>query len=354
MPSDKNKKKKKTHLKNLDIHEVSFCAKGMNPGAKISLFKKDSSEEVEKMREFDEIINSDFEVKRTAMRSFERSLNLLEEAVSSAAFDFESTPEDRRSSIQRSIEQFSIHVSSMTEPLSKKKGESGMTKKELQKKLEALKLSKEAVELVEALSDESETATKAQEDALAKVDEITKEIEALKAEIAKSKETSDITDPIAKAKAEGASETVIKMLEDSIQKQKEQDEKQKKSDAEIAKMQEASLRKSCLETASKFSKIGKADELADMFLAIHKGENVTEKLEELFGRLEKALGESDLFKESGSAQEGDANSEDLVKMQKAVDVVKKDGMTKEQIISEVYEKHPELYEKNINVNLLTV
>lgn len=328
----------KKALKGITVEEVTFCKKGMNPGAKISLFKMDKSDP----KTFDQIfVDADvLEEKIEATDQLWNMTNALFNSFESIAFSSEIEDAEKKKMLNTSMKEFNNAVKGIIDPLSKiKKGDTPMKKEELAKLLEPLKLTKEQTAVFEQMNDSLEKTKKENEVALAKAveDAIAKTKEELKKE-----EVKDETDPLKKAKAEGASEEVLKTIE-AMQKTAKDNEDR------LEKMEKANLRKSYVERAGVIKAVGSTpEEIADILMDVEKSETV-EKVFEILTKSATAMKESGFLKVLGKGGGNDLEGSDAI-MAKADTLaiemtVANPAISKVNAMAKVWELHPELYKE---------
>jgi len=341
------KSKGKGLLTNISIEEVSFCVKGANPGAKINLFK--SKRITKEAATFSELFVDPevAEAKNKASNSFFDMLDALSSSIHRIAFDSEITAKQRKEMMDKSMNEFtSIFKDKLRDDLTKAKakGEVPMTYEDLIKFLGLKEVTPEMEKTLKALvdgaSDTEETAKK--------VAELQKELEEAKKTKEEPKGDPKEEDPIAKAKAEGASEAVIKLLEEAKKDKDELAKKVEAGDQRIDKMEEQNLRKGCMEKANNLTHIEKADVLSDILYDLKKvaTPELYGKVEKLLESAQAKLKESKLFKTVGSDEEEPTDSAGIEKKAEAMamEKVAKDttGMTKEQALADVWRENPTL------------
>lgn len=272
-------------LRSVKLDEISFVGKGDNPEAHVLLLKikpdtessilkagKDSpSDEVLKVwieSNSSYFVKDDGEAVTFAEIAQDRELRdkiwsmcyMLEESLGSIVRDDSCT--DKASKIQSSIDEFKAAVTAIT------KGDNEMTPEEIA----ALK--------------------KAKDEADAKVAELTKECETLKACAEDDKKKMEALEA-AKLKKE-AEEDIYKGLPEAIVKKLKDDE------ARITKMEDEASTREYVAKAAEVTLIGKADEVGDLLKSIAKhSTDLAGKVLTLFKTASARISEGDLLKEAG-------------------------------------------------------
>lgn len=328
-------------LKDIVVEEVTFCSKGMNPGAKISLFKMEKSEP----KTFDQIFVDPevMEEKHEATDQLWSMTNALYDSFTSIAFNTEVDESEKEKMLNESMKEFNNAVKGIVDPLSKNnEGDLDMTKEELKKILDKLKLSKEAVAVVEQLQDSLEKSQATVAEMEKKMEKAIADAVAKAQEELKKEDAKDETDPLEKAKKEGASEEILKTIK------KMQDDAKVDSER-LAKMEKANLRKSYTERSEIIKAVGSApEEVADVLMKIEDSETV-EKVFDILTKSAKAVQESGLLKVLGKndANELDGSAAILAKAEGMADELKKaePSLTKERALSKIWKENTVMYKE---------
>lgn len=203
-------------------------------------------------------------------------------------------------------------------------------------------------------AEEQETVNKAIEDAkkampedkqkeMDALDEDKKKLEKSVEELEKSLEATKVS-----KSAKDAEEEMLKSVPEAVRKMFEQT----KADAEAAKaiakaMQEEKINKSFIEKVSVYKSLpAKADELGPILKAVSQAdEKLGTQLEGILKATNELVEKGAAFKELGDNQGGSA-SDALAQLEKHVNeiVVKNTSMTKEQAYAKALELHPDLYD----------
>jgi len=293
------KNKKKSLLTNLSVQEVSFCRKGMNPGAKVALFK---SEDV-----------------------------------------------DREFLVKESIKQFSEATQNLIEPLAKTKDAmsvtkqeqefKGMNEKELKELISKMKLDDATSAALVGMHTQTAEAVEMSKSLQEKLDASEKEIGKLK-EALKEGAVEKEDEAVAKAKADGASEEILKIL--SAQSE------------EINKMKEQNARREFISKAVPLEQagLGKKEDLGEILRKADATDvEFGKALLETLSKAAKVVKESDLLKQVGNeGSNDDSGSDSIISKVRAgaAELRKSDpNMTAEQAESNFLLNNPELYEEYV-------
>lgn len=326
----------RTILRGVKLNEVSLVGKGDNPEAHILLLKNHPNvilsksekyrgadkakllkewyeEKISKgliEKEDDEAVLFDELQGNKELRDKIWSMVwMLEESMSSILCD--DTVSDKKAMITQSIDQFKTAVSEIA------KGGSEMP--------EELKKAQEALEAAQA-----------------KVEDLTKQLEVVKAKPAPGEKcpTCGMTMPMKKE----AEEIDKSALPESVRKHLEEVEKENKANREaIEKMQDENLTQTCITKAATVPAVGSAEEVGSLLKEISKKDStLADKVFDVLKVADERIKKGGLFKELGG--NGDTNETTAIDKINALakEYQKENGVTFEKAFDHVYSTNSEL------------